>query len=164
MHEVKIQKVEGNKRFIRSIRQRAGITILMFIWVLKKNYPNPRRLTQQQLLLSRFSRVRLCATPQTEAHQAPPSMGFSRQEYWSRVPLPSPIVATGPFNTILKHCLTKQLVNFSVKGQTVNILVYVGQQSLLQFLNSTIMVQEQPQTVSMTMLQNFFYANQSGQI
>ena len=42
------------------------------------------------LLLSRFSRVRLCATPQTAAHQAPPSMGFSRQEYWSGVPLPSP--------------------------------------------------------------------------
>ena len=39
-------------------------------------------------LLSRFSRVRLCATPQTAAHQAPPSMGFSRQEYWSGVPLP----------------------------------------------------------------------------
>ena len=42
------------------------------------------------LLLSRFSRVQLCATPQTAAHQAPPSMGFSRQEYWSGVPLPSP--------------------------------------------------------------------------
>ena len=41
------------------------------------------------LLLSRFSRVRLCATPLTAAHQAPPSMGFSRQEYWSGVPLPS---------------------------------------------------------------------------
>ena len=42
------------------------------------------------LLLSRFSRVWLCATPETAAHQAPPSMGFSRQEYWSGVPLPSP--------------------------------------------------------------------------
>ena len=43
------------------------------------------------LLLSRFSRVRLLATPWTVAHQAPPSMGFSRQECWSGVPLPSPI-------------------------------------------------------------------------
>ena len=34
------------------------------------------------LLLSRFSRVRLCVTPQTSAHQAPPSLGFSRQEHW----------------------------------------------------------------------------------
>ena len=38
------------------------------------------------LLLSRFSRVRLCATPETAAHQAPPSLGFSRQEHWSGLP------------------------------------------------------------------------------
>ena len=38
-----------------------------------------------------LSRVRLLVTPWTAAHQAPPSMGFSRQEYWSGVPLPSPI-------------------------------------------------------------------------
>ena len=43
------------------------------------------------LLLSRFSRVRLCATPQTAAHQAPLSLGFSRQEHWSGLPLPSPV-------------------------------------------------------------------------
>ena len=42
------------------------------------------------LLLSRFSRVRLCATPQTAAHQTPPSLGFSRQEHWSGLPFPSP--------------------------------------------------------------------------
>ena len=38
-----------------------------------------------------LSHVRLLATPWTAAHQAPPSMGFSRQEYWSGVPLPSPL-------------------------------------------------------------------------
>ena len=43
------------------------------------------------LLLGRFSRVRLCATPQTAAHQAPPSLGFSRQEHWSGLPFPSPM-------------------------------------------------------------------------
>ena len=42
------------------------------------------------LLPSCFSRVRLCTIPETAAHQAPPSMGFSRQEYRSGVPLPSP--------------------------------------------------------------------------
>ena len=36
-------------------------------------------------------RVRLLATPWTAAYQAPPSMGFSRQEYWSGVPVPSPL-------------------------------------------------------------------------
>ena len=38
-----------------------------------------------------LSHVRLFMTPWTAAHQAPPSMGFSRQEYWSGLPLPSPI-------------------------------------------------------------------------
>ena len=42
------------------------------------------------LLLSHFSHVRLCATPEMEAHQAPPSLGFSRQE-WSGLPFPSPM-------------------------------------------------------------------------
>ena len=43
------------------------------------------------LLLSRFSRVRLCAIPEMAAHQAPLSLGFSRQEHWSGLPLPSPM-------------------------------------------------------------------------
>ena len=43
------------------------------------------------LLLSCFSRVRLCVTPETASHQAPPSLGFSRQEHWSGLPFPSPM-------------------------------------------------------------------------
>ena len=41
-----------------------------------------------------LSRVRLPTTPWTAAYQAPPSMGFSRQEHWSGVPLPSPVTST----------------------------------------------------------------------
>ena len=43
------------------------------------------------LLLRRFNHVRLYATLQTAAHQAPPSLGFSRQEHWSGLPFPSPM-------------------------------------------------------------------------
>ena len=43
------------------------------------------------LLLSRFSHVQLCATPQTAAHQALRPLGFSRQEHWSGLPFPSPM-------------------------------------------------------------------------
>ena len=43
-----------------------------------------------------LSLVRLLATPRTAAHQAPSSMGFSRQEYWSGLPLPSPTVSPSP--------------------------------------------------------------------
>ena len=46
--------------------------------------------TNAMLMLSHFSRVRLCATPETAAHQALPSLGFSRQEHWSGLPFPSP--------------------------------------------------------------------------
>ena len=47
-----------------------------------------------------LSRVQLLATPWTAAHQAPPSMGFSRQEYWSGVPLPSPQIQCNPYQII----------------------------------------------------------------
>ena len=43
------------------------------------------------LLLSCFSRFRLCVTPEMAAHQAPPFLGFSRQEHWSGLPFPSPM-------------------------------------------------------------------------
>jgi len=56
------------------------------------NYFPEKVLSKQHssLLLSRFS-FGLCATPQMAAHQAPPSLGFSRQEHWSGLPFPSPM-------------------------------------------------------------------------
>ena len=54
--------------------------------------------------LKSLSRVWLFVTPWTAAHQAPPSMGFSRQEHWSGVPLPSPLHESEqclpPYNSI----------------------------------------------------------------
>ena len=69
-----------------------------------------------------LSRVWLLATPWTVAYQAPPSMGFSRQEYWSGVPLPSlkrmPQVVINPGKKWMKHafnaavgCLRKWLLS-----------------------------------------------------
>ena len=49
------------------------------------------RLDPMLLLLSHFSHVQLCATPETVAHQDPPSLGFSRKEHWSGLPFPSPM-------------------------------------------------------------------------
>ena len=46
-------------------------------------------VTQYAAAAKSFSRVRLLATPWTAAYQAPPSMGFSRPEYWSGLSLPS---------------------------------------------------------------------------
>ena len=45
---------------------------------------------------SEVSCVQLLVTPWTAAYQAPPSMGFSRQEYWNGLPLPSPLTTEPP--------------------------------------------------------------------
>ena len=52
-----------------------------------------------------LSHVRLVATPWTAAYQAPPSMGFSRQEYWNGVPLPSPEPRSVWFQIVFLTCM-----------------------------------------------------------
>ena len=71
-------------------------------WKRKSSTKKEVMLLLLLLLLSRFSRVRLCATPQMAAHQAPLSLGFSRQEYWSGLPFPSPMHACmlSPFSCV----------------------------------------------------------------
>ena len=63
------------------------------IWIMQLWKLNTTKSSSNncELLLSRFSRVWLCVTPQTAAHQAPPSLGVSRQGHWSRLPFPSPV-------------------------------------------------------------------------
>ena len=69
------------------------------------------------LLLSRISRVRLCATPWTAAHQAPPSLGFSRQEHWSGLPFPFPICE----NEVAQLCPTlRDPMDCSLPGSSVH--------------------------------------------
>ena len=48
---------------------------------------------KRKVKVKSLDHVRLLVTPWTEAYQAPLSMGFSRQEYWSGLPLPSPVMA-----------------------------------------------------------------------
>ena len=58
------------------------------------------------LLLSHFSCVRLCATPEMAAHQAPPSLGFSRQEHWRGLPFPSPMLKVRSESEVAQSCPT----------------------------------------------------------
>ena len=53
------------------------------VWLKSKQYFKAIFLLPLLLLLSHFSRVRLCVTQSMEAHQAPPSLRFSRKEHWS---------------------------------------------------------------------------------
>ena len=73
------------------------------------------------LLLSRFSRVRLCATPETASYQAPPSLGFSRQKHWSGLPFPSPIHESESESEVAQSCLTlSNLMDCSLPGSSVH--------------------------------------------
>ena len=65
------------------LQKQAFWPLLTLIYTL--SFPNIGPLLLL-LLLSDFSRVQLCATPETAVHQAPPSLGFSRQEHWSGLP------------------------------------------------------------------------------
>ena len=67
---------------------------------------------QWKVKVKSLSRVRFSATPWTTAYQAPPSMGFSRQEYWSGVPLPSPRVILERLK-ILQGALWASLSHFA---------------------------------------------------
>ena len=77
-----------------------------------------------------LSRVWLLAAPWTVAYQAPPSMGFPRQEYWSGVPLPSPMRAGVKFKnpklalfSLYPHRPSTYLSNISVEAfKTLNFL------------------------------------------
>ena len=62
---------------------------------------------------------RLLATPWTAAHQSPPSMGFSRQEYWSGLPLPSPIISTNPHQLNTFNFINRSLFStfIMIRGQ-----------------------------------------------
>ena len=95
------------------------------------------------LLLSHFSCVRLCATPYTAAHQAPPSLGFSRQEHWSGLPFPSSMHESEKWkwnhsvvsNSSQPHGLppTRLLHPWDFPGKSTG----VGCHCLLQFFSSS---------------------------
>ena len=66
------------------------------------NSKNSLQYTLLLLMLSCFSHVQLCATPETAAHQAPLALEFSRQEHWSGLPFPSPMHES----EVTQSCLT----------------------------------------------------------
>ena len=71
------------------------------------------------LLLSCFSRVQLCATPEMAAHQAPPSLRVSRQEHWRGLPFPSPMHESE--SEVAKSCLTlRNPMDYSLPDSSIH--------------------------------------------
>ena len=81
---------------------------------------------KKKVKVKSLSHIQLLATPWTTAYQAPPSMGFSRQEYWSGVPLPSPEGAfwgaanTGMYIHHTVHSESMHFLSFSVYKLSLN--------------------------------------------
>ena len=77
-----------------------------------------------------LSHVRLLATPWTTAYQTPPSMGFSRQKYWSGLPLPSPHGPLGRCNSNcicicrMQHPLSTNIKTFLTNLIPHNFIIY----------------------------------------
>ena len=71
---------------------------------------------------SDLSRVRLCATPQMAAHQAPPSPGFSRQDHWSGLPFPPPhCMKVKSESQVTQSCLTlSDPIDCSLPGSSIH--------------------------------------------
>ena len=99
MHTAKQQGPPVQHRELRSIfsasLDRRGVWGRMDTCVcMAESLQSPAAITTLLLsyvsILNHFSRVRLCATPWTVACQAPLSIGFSRQEYWSGLSCPPP--------------------------------------------------------------------------
>ena len=81
-------------------------------------------------VLSRFSHVWLCATLQTVARQGPLSMGFSRQEYWNRLPFPSPGDLFNPGNEVTSFtspALAREFFTTSATWETQTSPVIIDQ-------------------------------------
>src|SRR5574337_223229 len=68
-----------------------------------------------------LGRVQLLATPWTAAYQAPPSVGFSRQEYWSGVPFPSPMHKVKSESEVAQSCpALRNPMDCSLPGSSVH--------------------------------------------
>ena len=98
-----------------------------FFWIdcfdLLSRYPTLEKTLKSLLLLllSRFSRVWLCATPQTAAHQASLSPGFSRQEHWSGLPFPFQCMKVKSESEVAQSCPTlSDPMDCSLPGSSVH--------------------------------------------
>ena len=121
--QVSRQKTAG--RTFQEWDDRDGIHVYVWLSPFTVHLKLSQHCKLALLLLSRFSRVRLCATPWTAAHQTSPSMGFSRQEYWSGVPSPSPKLAIPQYKMflVLKKLKIKKKRPFNILFNWLHCIV-----------------------------------------
>ena len=100
-----LEASEGSEACRTETRGETGLQVVKGLVPCHPEQVKGRAERPGEKSMSSLSRVRLFVTPWTEAYEAPPSMGFSRQEYWSGVPFPSQgIFQTQGSNPDLLHC------------------------------------------------------------
>ena len=97
-----MQQLPRNSRSIGKVKIHTQISCISFIE--KPHIDRWHLVCLLLLLLSCFSCVQLCVTPEMAAHQTPPSLEFSRQEHWSGLPFPSPMHESE--SEVAQSCLT----------------------------------------------------------
>ena len=97
-------------------------------------------IPSQVILFSHFSHVRLSVTPWTIAHQAPLSVGFSRQEYWSGLPFPSPEDLPSPGIEPMSPALTGGFFTSAPPGKPFLWLVQFTIITLRLFISTRLKV------------------------
>ena len=93
-------------------------------------------LQHMKVKVKSLSHVRLLATPWTAAYQAPPPMGFSRQEYWSGLPFPSPNVYS-----LLISFRIDCFDLLAVQGTLKSLLQYHSSKASILWHSASFMVQ-----------------------
>ena len=108
--ERRAREINWRRNAIRVVWQEKIGSVL---WEPNKGRKDSLTLEKVKVRVTSLSRVRLFATPWTVVYQAPPSVGFSRQEYWSGLPFPSPGDLLNPgieprSSTLLADSLTSE--------------------------------------------------------
>ena len=108
--ERRAREINWRRNAIRVVWQEKIGSVL---WEPNKGRKDSLTLEKVKVRVTSLSRVRLFATPWTVVYQAPPSVGFSRQEYWSGLPFPSPGDLPNPgieprSSTLLADSLTSE--------------------------------------------------------
>ena len=119
IHERIIAIKHALQKVLTEILQNKMKVFFMYVKNAREEIKSTGKSSYMLLLLSRFSRVQLCVTPQTAAHQAPLSLQFSRQEHWSGLPFPSPMQESE--SKVAQLCLTlRDPMDCSLPGSSVH--------------------------------------------
>ena len=96
---------------------------------------------KRKVKVKSLSRVRLLATPWTAAYQAPPSMGFSKQEYWSGVPLPSLSISSSSEYSGLISLRIDRFDLLAVQGALKSLLQHHSSKASILWCSAFFIVQ-----------------------